>query len=82
MYTLGDSERVVQFSEQEILDADVKLNRLLVQSVYHAGTGLLTGGLLSVFFKNKIGIIGYTGGFALGLAIHKNGSGLIKHILK
>ena len=48
--------------------------------MYHAGTGLLTGGLLSVFFKNKIGIIGYTGGFALGLAIHKNGSGLIKHI--
>lgn len=53
---------------------------MLVHSFTYSTIGLLNGALLSVFFKNKVRIIGYAVGFGLGMAIHKDGSHLINHI--
>lgn len=56
------------------------MRRLLIQSVTYSAFGLLGGAGLSLFFKKKVPVMGYATGFGLGLAIHKNGHGLIQHV--
>jgi hypothetical protein len=55
-------------------------NRLVVDNVFYSVLGLSGGLFLSMFFKRKLPILAYSTGFGLGLAMHHNGSDLIKHI--
>lgn len=59
-----------------------KKYRLFLESVGYSAFGLANGLLLSVFFKQKVRVIGFTTGFGFGLAVHKNANGLIQHILR
>ncbi|CAD8067445.1 unnamed protein product [Paramecium sonneborni] len=79
-FALGQSEKVLQHTEQEILDADVHLNRLLVKSVTYTSIGLFNGSLLSIFFKNKVGVIAYCSGIGFGLALHEYSNGLFDNV--
>ncbi|CAD8064241.1 unnamed protein product [Paramecium primaurelia] len=75
-FTLGQSAEVLQYTEQQVQDADILLNRLLVKSFTYTSAGLFSGSLLSIFFKNKVGVIGYSAGIGLGLALHQYSNGL------
>lgn len=50
---------------------------MLVKSFTYTTVGVLSGVALSLFFKNKIRIVGYSAGLGLGLGFHKYGNGLV-----
>ena len=54
--------------------------RLLVKGVTYTTVGVVGGALLSVFFRNKIRIVGYSAGLGLGVALQKYGCGLVNQI--
>jgi hypothetical protein len=51
-----------------------------VDSVFYSSSALVTGALLSIFFKRKVAVMGYATGFGLGFAVQKDAGALIKHI--
>ena len=53
---------------------------MLIKGFAYTTVGVVGGTLLSVFFRNKVRIIGYSAGLGLGVAVQKYGSGLINQI--
>ena len=62
---LGVSSQILPFTQEEVLKADYRFNKFVVNSVQNTVKGLFVGALASVFFKRK-GIIFYSAGFGLG----------------
>jgi hypothetical protein len=65
---LGVSADILPYSNQEILDADYRLNKFLLETVSYAGKGLALGIIGSLFFLRKQRIVFYGAGFGAGLS--------------
>lgn len=64
---LGVSNNILPFTQAEVLEADRKLNRFVINTVQGGLRGLGYGVLASWFFVNKRRVIFYAGGFGAGI---------------
>lgn len=65
---LGVSADILPYTKEEILGADLRLNKFLLGTVWLATQGLAIGALASVFFARKQRVIFYSAGFGGGLS--------------
>ncbi len=68
-HRLGVSADILPYSQQEILNADYRLNKFALSTLSLAGKGLLVGTVLSLFFLRKQPVIFYGMGFGVGLSV-------------
>jgi hypothetical protein len=62
---LGLTKQILPFTREQVLLADYKFNKFLINTAQNALKGLVLGTVASVFFKSK-GIIFYSAGFGIG----------------
>lgn len=64
---LGVSKEILPYSTQQILDADRKFNKFVINTFQSGLQGLAIGVVASLFFARKRPIIFYSAGFGAGL---------------
>ena len=68
---LGVNRKIVPFSDQEIVDADIQFNRFVINTAQLFGKALIYGAVASIFFLRKRSIIFYSGGFGVGYSFFR-----------
>ena len=69
---LGVSKDIVPFSTSQILEADRKLNKFVINIGESGFKGLAFGVVASIFFVKKRRVIFYSAGFSAGLNFFTN----------
>ncbi len=64
---LGVSKDILPYTTEQILDADRKLNKFVINTFQSGLKGLAIGVVASLFFARKQRIIFYSAGFGAGL---------------
>lgn len=64
---LGVSKDILPYTTEQILDADRKLNKFVINTCQSGLKGLAFGVVASLFFARKNRIIFYSAGFGVGL---------------
>jgi len=64
---LGVSKDILPYTTQEILDADRKFNKFVINTFQSAFKGLAFGVVASLFFAKRRRIIFYSTGFGAGV---------------
>jgi len=65
---LGVSKDILPYTTEQILEADRKLNKFVINTVQSGLKGLGIGLVASLFFSRKRPIIFYSAGFGAGLS--------------
>lgn len=65
---LGVSKDILPYTTQEILDADRKFNKFIINTFQSGIKGLALGAIASIFFVKRRRIIFYSAGFGAGLS--------------
>jgi len=68
---LGEDNKVVPYTTEEVLAADYKFNKFIINTGQLLGKGLLYGAVASVFFVRKRQIIFYSAGFGVGYSVFR-----------
>lgn len=65
---LGVSKEILPYTTEQILEADRKLNKFVINTLQSGCQGLAIGLVASLFFARKKPIIFYSAGFGAGLS--------------
>ena len=65
---LGVSKDILPYSTEQILDADRKFNKFIINTFQSGLKGLAIGVVASLFFARKRPIIFYSAGFGAGIS--------------
>ena len=66
---LGVDNKITPFDEEEILDADRRFNKFIINTMQSALKGVGYGIIASIFFYKRKRIIFYSAGFGAGYSI-------------